>query len=66
MELPRESDPALPSPEELLHRRRAVGIQLSHWRLLLCTGPLPYGLLMLAQLLDSPDGEPPWPRGCRG
>jgi DNA-binding NarL/FixJ family response regulator len=59
MEPPRESDPALPSPEELLHRRRAVGIQLSHWRLLLCTGKLPYGLLMLAQLLDSPDGEPP-------
>lgn len=53
------SDPPLPSAETLRQRSRRVGRQLSHWRLLICTGELPYGLLMLAHLLEGPAGAPP-------
>jgi DNA-binding NarL/FixJ family response regulator len=59
MEPPRGADLSFPGGEGLLERKRKVGTQLSQWRLLVCTGQLPYGLLMLAHLLETPDGEPP-------
>jgi len=43
----------------LRQRRRAVNRQLSQWRLLVCTGELPFGLLLLAHLLEGPEGAPP-------
>lgn len=59
MESSHALDPPLPSAEALLQRTRQVGQQLSHWRLLICTSELPYGLLMLAHLLEGPAGAPP-------
>jgi DNA-binding NarL/FixJ family response regulator len=58
MEPSRGPEP-IPSPQWLLHHKREVEARLSQWRLIICTAELPYGLLMLANLLDSPPEEPP-------
>lgn len=49
----------IPSAEWLLERKQQLVTQLSQWRLLICSAELPYGLLRLANLLDTPVGEPP-------
>jgi len=53
--------PEIPPPSAawLLERKRALKAQLSQWRLLICNAELSSGLLLLANLLDNPDGEPP-------
>jgi DNA-binding NarL/FixJ family response regulator len=49
----------IPTAEWLLDSKRELKAQLSQWRLLICNAELPSGLLMLANLLDTPAGEPP-------
>ena len=58
MEPPLGLNPDQPDPRELQDRRRRMGERLGRWRLLLATSRLQVGLLMLANLRDSPAGDP--------
>lgn len=58
MEQGQDNSHSQPDPLWLQQQKRRLAEELRPWRLLICTSDLPSGLLMVANLLDTPPGQP--------
>jgi DNA-binding NarL/FixJ family response regulator len=58
MEQGQDHSHSQPDPLWLQEQKRRLAEELRPWRLLICTSDLASGLLMVANLLDTPPGQP--------